>query len=91
MTSNFKSLFGVALNAQLMSRGISQSVLAARLGVSRSYINKAMHGYTSVSPALVDTVGSVIGTSAEEFVELSRGAAQDAGWTLDLSVPKKPG
>jgi plasmid maintenance system antidote protein VapI len=88
--ARLRTAFGRALDAQLERSGTTQTVLAASLGRSTSYLNQVIHGRKTASPALVDAVADRLETDDATRQALHRAAALDHGFKLDLTERKDP-
>ncbi len=87
--SKFETEVGAAVTRELAERRLSQSDLAGRLGKSVAYTNQVMTGRKRASPEWVNLVSEVLGLPPERRGALHVAAAKDAGFELDLTLPKR--
>lgn len=76
----FRTEFGAALDAQLRTRGVTRTKLAAATGVSNAYVTKLTK--SAPSPEWVEIVAEAIGASDYEKLELHLAAARDRGYKI---------
>lgn len=87
--SDFATAFGEALLRQIGTRAMSQSDLARKMSISRTYINRTVAGRTLPSPAWVNRAATAIDATQDERQELHQAAAQTRGYQLDLTPQKR--
>jgi addiction module HigA family antidote len=73
---------GEFLHEELAERGLSQSRLAAHIGVTPGVINLICNGRRGISPEMAKKLGAALGTSAEFWMNLQR--------SFDLSHAAEP-
>jgi addiction module HigA family antidote len=73
---------GECLREELAERGISQSQLAAHIGVSPGVVNLICNGHRGISPEMAKELAVALGTSAELWLNLQR--------SYDLSHAAEP-
>jgi ribosome-binding protein aMBF1 (putative translation factor) len=88
--SKYGTEFGASVSRALAESRMTQTELAEGLGKSVSYTNQVITGRKKPTPKWADLVADVMGLSNRKRVELHRAAAKDAGFQLDLTLPKKP-
>lgn len=74
---------GHRIRAERARRPLSQSQLAAHLGLSGSYLSLLESGRRSPSPALLARLAAALGCTVE-YLETGRGGSENQGIELDL-------
>jgi addiction module HigA family antidote len=63
---------GEFLREELAERGISQSHLAAHIGVTPGVVNLICNGRRGISPEMAKKLAAALGTTAELWMNLQR-------------------
>lgn len=84
MGDKIKKRFSESLRRHLEEQNISQSHLAAQLGVSRAYVSSLTSGKKNASPARIDEIAKSIGLSEANSRKLHTAAAIDMGFKIQL-------
>lgn len=79
--ARYRTAFGAALDAQLRKRGLRQTDLADRLGVSRQMVNKVVRGY-GITASSVNRIGEALAVTPAESKTLHYWAATDQGFEV---------
>lgn len=75
--NRFRTAFGAALSVHLAKRGITQAVLANRVGYSTAYINQTMTGRKPPPADLIVGVAEALSLTKTEEKELEKAADTD--------------
>ena len=87
MTKNktYNSEFGASVSQALAEARINQSDLAARAGISPSYLNQTMTGRKHLPTKWIDVVAESLGLQEAQRKRLHLAAAKDAGYDVELT------
>jgi plasmid maintenance system antidote protein VapI len=77
--------FGASVSSALAEAHLTANELAARTGLSSSYLNQMMTGRKRVSPEWADLIASTLDLQGKERKKLHAAAVTDMGYDVDLT------
>lgn len=87
--ARYRTNFGTSASLALAEARMTQSEVASAVGVSPAYVNHTFTGRKPAAAKWVDMVADVTGASPARRTQMHRGAAQDAGFRLDLDYSEE--
>ena len=85
-----KTRAGEVVARALAATNLRQADLAARMGVSPSYVSQLLTGASPMTAEVTRTIAATLGLPDDARARLNRAAAADAGFEVDLDPLPAP-